>query len=57
MSTCKQCAGYGKVMYLCPKCSGSGEGYTDGSMCTKCFGRGVIEVSCLCKEEDTDEDM
>lgn len=35
---------------LCSWCSGSGEGFIDGSACQKCKGRGTEKV----EEEDED---
>ena len=28
--------------YVCPRCSGSGEGCADGLVCTNCDGKGTI---------------
>lgn len=36
---------------LCPSCSGSGEGQSDGSLCRVCHGRGTVP-----QEADTDRD-
>jgi hypothetical protein len=31
--------------YVCPTCSGSGEGYAEGWGCTKCGGKGTIYLT------------
>ena len=31
--------------YVCPRCSGSGEGCADGLVCTNCDGKGTIYLT------------
>jgi len=31
--------------YICPRCSGSGEGCADGLVCTNCDGKGTIYLT------------
>jgi DnaJ-class molecular chaperone len=33
---------YEEAVKLCHACSGSGEGYSDGSWCSRCQGLGVL---------------
>ena len=42
----------------CANCGGSGEGYTEGTLCTSCNGMGTLrnELYCPeCEEESWDE--
>ena len=40
---------------ICPSCSGSGEGMTEGSTCRRCKGRGAVMVEVLDDDETEGE--
>ena len=52
---CSSCKSYLEEM-SCANCGGSGEGYTEGTLCTSCNGMGTLrnELYCpKCDEEDS----
>ncbi len=43
---CKDCQDEGKIVEICRGCSGSGEGYADGTSCSTCKGSGQDVTVC-----------
>lgn len=46
MRDCATCLDTGRIEYHCQMCDGSGEGLTDGSVCSWCRGKGAILGPC-----------
>ena len=51
---CSSCKSHLEEM-SCANCGGSGEGYTEGTLCTSCNGMGTLKYELYCPKCDEEE--